>query len=49
MEQERLDGGGLAVQDFFHQIVQHKPVAAGERLNEVGGVRLALHREGGQL
>jgi len=39
----------LLSQDFFHQIVQHEMVAAGEGLDEAGGVLMSLHRERGQL
>ena len=38
-QQEGLDGFGLALQDFFQQVVQHKVVAAGEGLDKAGGVR----------
>ena len=38
LQQETADTFGLALQDFFHQIVQHKAMAAGEGLNEAGGV-----------
>ena len=41
-QQERLDAFGLLSQDFFHQIVQHEMVAAGERSDEAGGVLLSL-------
>ena len=37
-QQERLDAFGLLPEDFFHQIVQHEMVAAGERSDEAGGV-----------
>lgn len=41
--------GWLAPQDFLDQIVQHEMVAAGEGLDEVGGVLVTLHRNRGQL
>ena len=41
-QQERLDAFGLLPEDFFHQIVQHEMVAAGERSDEAGGVLLSL-------
>ena len=46
---------GLPIQNFFHQVVQHEMMAAGERLDETGGVLMPLHRKrplqgkGGQL
>ena len=36
-------------QDLFHQIVQHEMVAAGEGLDEAGGVLMSLHGQGRQL
>src|SRR5205823_1543286 len=41
-QQERLDAFGLLPEDFFHQIVQHEMMAAGERSDEAGGVLLSL-------
>src|SRR6202011_4502453 len=41
-QQERLDAFGLLPEDFFHQIVEHEMVAAGERSDEAGGVLLSL-------
>ena len=34
-----------APEDFFDQIVQHEMVAAGERLDKVGGVFASLQRD----
>ena len=48
-QQESLDAFGLLLQDFFDQIVQHEMVAAGERLDEAGGVLMSLHGKRGQL
>ena len=48
-QQESLDAFGLLLQDFFHQIVQHEMVAAGEGLDETGGVLMSLHGKRGQL
>src|SRR5260221_255482 len=48
-QQERLDAFGLLPQDFFHQIVQHEMVTAGERLDEAGGVLLSLQGNGSQV
>ena len=42
-QQKSLDCFGLLLQDFFHQIVQHEMVAAGERFDEAGGVLMSLH------
>ena len=38
LQQETADTLGLALQNFFDQIVQHKTVAAGEGLDKTGGV-----------
>src|SRR5512143_2330759 len=48
-QQESLDAFGLLLQDFFNQIIQHKMVAARERLDETGGILMALHGDRGQL
>ena len=48
-QQERLDAFGLLPEDFFHQIVQHEMVAAGERSDEAGGVLLSLQGKRSQL
>jgi hypothetical protein len=34
-------------QDFFNEIVQHEMMAAGEGLDEAGGVVLSLHGKRG--
>ena len=39
----------LLMQHFFQQIVEHEMMAAGERPDEAGGIRSALHGERGQL
>ena len=52
VEEEGLDGGGLLVQHFFDEVIQHKVVAPREGVDEVGRLfvpLLALHGEGGQL
>ena len=46
-QQESLNAFGLLLQDFFNQIVHHEMVAAGERLDEAGGVLMSLHRKRG--
>ena len=48
-QQKSLDAFGLLSQDFFNQIVQHEMVAAGERLDEAGGVLMSLHGNRGQI
>src|SRR4029453_2966561 len=40
---------GLAVQDLLGQVVQHVPVAAGERRDEAARVVPSPQRQGGQL
>ena len=42
-QQESLKSFGLLLQDFFNQVVHHEMVAAGERLDEAGGVFMSLH------
>ncbi len=44
-----LNALGLLPQDFFEQIVQHEMVAAGERLDEAGGVFMSLQGKRGEL
>ena len=41
-QQERLDAFGLLPENFFHQVVQHEMVAAGERGDEAGGIFMSL-------
>jgi len=48
-QQKCLDTRGLPLQHFFDQVIQHEMVAAGERLDEAGGVLMPLHRERGHL
>ncbi len=48
-QQERLEASVLLPEDFFHQIVQHEMVAAGERSDEAGGVLLSLQGNCSQL
>ena len=54
LQQESLDAFGLLFQDFFNQIVQHKVVAAGKRLDKAGCVAAScvqgpLQGKGSQL
>jgi len=42
-QQKSLDTFRLLLQDFFNQIVQYKMVAAGEGLDETGGILMSLH------
>ena len=41
LQEESLHALGLSVQDFLDQIIQHKAMAAGKGIDEVGGVMLA--------
>src|SRR5262249_24305039 len=41
-QQELLNAFGLPLQNFFHQVIQHEMVAAGERADEAGRVWLSL-------
>ena len=38
VQQELLDGRGLLLEHLFKQVVQHKAMAAGERLDKTCGV-----------
>src|SRR5689334_23331536 len=46
-QQESLDVYRLLLQNFFNQIVHHKLMTAGERLNETSCVSLSLHGKRG--
>ena len=46
-QQERLHVCGLLMQDFFDQVIHDELVAAGERLDEAGGVGMAAQGQRG--
>ncbi len=49
LQQEVPDRFRLSPQHFFDEVIQHKTVAARERLDEAGRIRVALHGKRGQL
>src|SRR5215211_7680642 len=49
LQQKSLNVFGLALEDLFQQIVQHKLVGARKGLDETSNVLIPLHGERGQL
>ena len=49
LQQEAAHAFRLALKNLLDQVVQHEAVAAGEGLDEAGGVRSPLHGERRQL
>ena len=49
LQQERAHLPGLGVEDLISQVVQHEAVAAAERRDKPGGIRVPSQRQHGQL